>query len=46
MAKKKHKQQSGQELQAPPAAARLESDAGPPPKMKRKVREADAGAAR
>jgi polyphosphate kinase 2 len=39
MAKKKHKQQPGQELQAPPAAARLEADAGPPPKMKRKEYE-------
>ncbi len=36
MAKKKHKQQPGPEVQAPPAAARLEADAGPPPKMKRK----------
>ena len=39
MAKKKHKQQPGQELQAPPAAARLEADAGLPPKMKRKAYE-------
>jgi polyphosphate kinase 2 len=39
MAKKKHKQQPGQEVQAPPAAARLEADAGPAPKLKRKEYE-------
>ena len=39
MAKKKHKQKPGPEVQAPPAAARLEADAGPPPKMKRKEYE-------
>jgi polyphosphate kinase 2 len=40
MAKKKHKhKQHGPEVQAPPAAARPEADAGPPPKMKRKEYE-------
>ena len=39
MAKKKHDKKRQAEVQAPPAAARLEADAGPPPKMKRKEYE-------
>ena len=39
MAKKDKHQQLPREDQGPPAAARLESDAGPPPKMKRKAYE-------
>ena len=39
MAKKKHEKKRQAEGQAPPGAVRLEADAGPPPKMKRKEYE-------
>ena len=39
MAKKRHEKKRQPEVQAPPGSARLEADAGPPPKMKRKEYE-------
>ena len=39
MAKKKHDKKRQAEVQAPPADVRLEANAGPPPKMKRKEYE-------